>query len=469
MSAVATLPPDGDRPVSDDERERVVAVLKGACGQGRLTLDEFSERVGTAYGARTAADLALAAADLPGLYPEPAPVQWPAPTGPPSMPAPAPAGWPAPRAGREPTRWIVGIMSGSHRKGRFRLREQTNALAIMGGCVLDLRNAEVEGAEVVINAIAVMGGIDIIVPEGIEVDLSGIAIMGGKDASRVRADVPLLPGAPLIRVRAFAFWGGVSVRSKPLTGREQRRLGRDQRREQVRDIRDQRRAARRGGWPPGPPEVPAPPAMPEAPAPHRMIDEMATGQADAGESLWSNAAPGGTVTIMFSDIEGFTSLIERLGDRAAMEVLHEHNDIVRGQVAVWGGYEVKAQGDGFMLAFSGVHKGLHCAVGIQRALAARNRQRPDIPVQVRLGLHTGEAIREGSDFVGGAVVLAARITQQAKGGQVLVSSVLKDLCDLSGEFQFGDGQDVFLKGLSESRRLYEVAWDDAPDREDRGS
>jgi class 3 adenylate cyclase len=378
-------------------------------------------------------------------------------------------------------------MSGSHRKGRFRLRERTNALAIMGGCVLDLRNAEVEGSEVVINAVAIMGGIDIIVPEGIEVDLSGIAIMGGKDASRVRSDVPLLSGAPLIRVQAFAFWGGVSVRSKPLTGREQRRLGRDQRREQVRDLRGQRRAAHeqrrdehrdaherrmagpRGGWPLAPPEPPASPGVPEAPAPPRMIDEVATGQTDAGESLWSTAAPGGTVTIMFSDIEGFTSVIERLGDRAAMELLHEHNDIVRGQVAVWGGYEVKAQGDGFMLAFSGAHKGLHCAVGIQRALSARNRKRPDMPVQVRLGLHTGEAIREGSDFVGGAVVLAARITQQAKGGQVLVSSVLKDLCDLSGEFQFGDGQDVFLKGLSESRRLYEVVWDAAPDPEDRGS
>lgn len=465
---MATLPPDGDRPVSDDERERVVDVLKGACGQGRLTLDEFSERVGTAYGARTAADLALAAADLPGLYPEPVPPRWPAPTGPPSVPAPAPTGWPTPRAGREPTRWIVGIMSGSQAKGRFRLRERTNALAIMGGCVIDLRNAEVEGAEVVISAVAIMGGIDIIVPEGIEVDLSGIAIMGGKDASRVRSDVPLLPGAPLIRVQAFAFWGGVSVRSKPLTGREQRRLGRDQRRAERNDLRDQRRAGHRGGWPLDPPQ-PAPAGMPAAPAPPRMIDEVATGQTDAGESLWSTAAPGGTVTIMFSDIEGFTSLIERLGDRAAMDLLHEHNDIVRGQVAVWGGYEVKAQGDGFMLAFSGAHKGLHCAVGIQRALSARNRARPDMPVQVRLGLHTGEAIREGSDFVGGAVVLAARITQQAKGGQVLVSSVLKDLCDLSGEFRFGDGQDVFLKGLSESRRLYEVVWDDAPDPEDPGS
>jgi class 3 adenylate cyclase len=451
---MASVPPGGDRLVSDAEREQVVDTLKAACGQGGLTLDEFSERVETAYRARTAADLTLAAADLPGVAPVPVEAAWPAPTGRPTLPSP-----PA-QSRRTPTRWVVGIMSGSHRKGRFRLREQTNVLAVMGGCVLDLRNAEVEGPEVLINAVAVMGGIDIIVPEGIEVDLGGLAIMGGKDASRVRADVPLLAGAPLIRVRAFAFWGGVSVRSKPLTSREQRRLERDQRRED----RDGRRGARHGSGrisgPPAVPSFPDTPAFRDPPPPPRMIDEVVEGRADAGDALWTTAAPGGTVTIMFSDIEGFTSLIERLGDRAAMEILREHNDLVRGQVAAWGGYEVKAQGDGFMLAFAGAHKALHCAVGIQRALAARNRGQPDLPVQVRLGLHSGEAIREGSDFVGGAVVLAARITQQAKGGQVLVSSVLKDLCDLSGEFRFGDSQDVFLKGLSEPRRIHEVIWDD---------
>ena len=105
-------------------------------------------------------------------------------------------------------------MGGSQRKGRWRLREKTNAVAIMGGCQLDLRNAEVEGPGIVINAFAVMGGIEIIVPEGIEVELGGIAIMAGKDARRLK-DVPRLPGSPIIRVRVFAFWGGVTVRSKP--------------------------------------------------------------------------------------------------------------------------------------------------------------------------------------------------------------------------------------------------------------
>ncbi len=109
-----------------------------------------------------------------------------------------------------------------------------------------------------------------------------------------------------------------------------------------------------------------------------------------------------------------------------------------------------------MIAFSGANRALQCAVGIQSDFAARNLSKPDEPIQIRLGLHSGEAIRDGNDFLGGAVILAARITQQATGGEILVSSVLKELCDLSGEFQFTDGRDVYIKGLSESRRVYSV-------------
>jgi class 3 adenylate cyclase len=114
-----------------------------------------------------------------------------------------------------------------------------------------------------------------------------------------------------------------------------------------------------------------------------------------------------------------------------------------------------------MVAFAGASSALQCAVGIQSDFAARNRSQPGLPVQVRLGLHAGEAIRDGNDFLGGAVILAARITQQAKGGEILVSSVLKDLCDLGGEFQFVNGRDIHLKGLAESRRVYSVTGPEA--------
>jgi class 3 adenylate cyclase len=320
--------------------------------------------------------------------------------------------------GRKVTRWTVSIMGGSQRRGRWRLQEKTNAVAVMGGCMLDLRNAEVQSSEIVINAVAVMGGIEIVVPEGIEVELGGIAIMGGKDARRLK-DVPRLPGSPTIRVRAFAFWGGVSVRSKPPHAH---------------------RSDARADLTPGP----------------GLIDEIADGPSEVGDSLKAGGLPDGTVTIMFSDIEGFTSITERLGDRRAMDILREHNDIIRQRIANSGGHEIKAQGDGFMIAFSGASHALECAVGIQQDLATRNRSKPDLPIQVRLGLHSGEAIRDGDDFLGGSVILAARIAQQAMGGEILVSSVLKELCDLSGEFEFVDGRDIRLKGLSETRRVYSV-------------
>jgi class 3 adenylate cyclase len=397
-----------------------------------LTLDEFSERVDAAYQVVALRDVAPVLADLPH------------PFGPDfsgvfrdeisHSPVPLPARFPDAASGRKVTRWTVSIMGGSKRKGRWRVREKTNAVAIMGGCLLDLRQAEVEGPGVVINAIAVMGGIEIIVPEGIEVELGGIAIMGGKDSHRLK-DVAVLPGSPVIRVRVFAFWGGVTVRSKPAHD-----VGNDD-------------AMRRGlstdrsvGPGSGGGEISQ--ASP-------LTDVIAEGPRHAGDEL-HRVLPEGTVTIMFSDIEGFTSITEQLGDRRALDVLREHNDIIRQRIAHAGGHEIKAQGDGFMVAFGGASSALHCAVEIQRDFADRNRSQPDLPVRVRLGLHAGEAIRDGNDFLGGSVILAARIAEQAKGGEILVSSVLKDLCDLSGEFRFEDGRDIQLKGLSESRRVYSV-------------
>ena len=73
-------------------------------------------------------------------------------------------------------------------------------------------------------------------------------------------------------------------------------------------------------------------------------------------------------------------------------------------------------------------------------------------------MHTGEATREQDDFLGGTVNLAARITEQARGGEIFVSSVLKELCDMTGEFRFGDAQEVELKGISQPRRIHRVLW-----------
>ena len=173
--------------------------------------------------------------------------------------------------------------------------------------------------------------------------------------------------------------------------------------------------------------------------------------------LRPHAAPDGTVTILFTDIEDSVALTERLGDQRWLTLLREHNALVREQVRGHDGFEVKAQGDGFMVAFRSARQGLQCAIAIQRAIDERNRP-ADEPVRVRIGLHTGEVIREAGDFYGQHVNLASRIADQAQGGRILTSALLKELVDSAGEFLFVRGRDVELKGLTGSQRVYEVDW-----------
>ena len=121
-----------------------------------------------------------------------------------------------------------------------------------------------------------------------------------------------------------------------------------------------------------------------------------------------HAAPDGTVTIMFSDIEDSTVLTERLGDQAWQELLRKHNALIREQLQAHGGYEVKTMGDGFMVAFQSAKKGLDCAIAIQRAFAEHNAADGE-HVKVRIGLHAGEAIKDGDDFYGKNVIMASRV------------------------------------------------------------
>ena len=168
------------------------------------------------------------------------------------------------------------------------------------------------------------------------------------------------------------------------------------------------------------------------------IDHVASAVQTEQPDLRPHTAPDGTVTILFSDIEGFTQMTERLGDQRAQQVLRGHNDIVRHQVAAYGGFEVKSLGDGFMLAFSSARRALQCAMAIQRALAAHNQEHPEELVLVSIGLHTGEFVQEMEDFFGKNVILASRIAGQAQGGEILVSSLLKELTDSAGDIRFGE-------------------------------
>ena len=123
-------------------------------------------------------------------------------------------------------------------------------------------------------------------------------------------------------------------------------------------------------------------------------------------------------------------LTEKLGDERWLEVLREHNAIFREQISRHDGYEVKSQGDGFMLAFPDPCEALDCAIEVQRAFAEREQAGDGESLRVRMGLHTGEVISEEGDYFGKNVILAARIAAEALGGEILVSEELRDAASI---------------------------------------
>src|SRR3990170_4831218 len=186
--------------------------------------------------------------------------------------------------------------------------------------------------------------------------------------------------------------------------------------------------------------------------------------------------PEGTVTVLFTDVEGSTDLTTRRGDEAAREIFRAHFELVRQQVEQNSGQEVKTIVDGFMVAFSSARRAVACAVGIQRALDERNRavgaglappegaasSAPTRGIRVRIGLNTGEVIREEADLFGETVNAAARVAAKAKGGQILVSEMVKGLMGRAQDVQVVDRGRFRLKGFPERWHLFEVVWQEEP-------
>lgn len=166
----------------------------------------------------------------------------------------------------------------------------------------------------------------------------------------------------------------------------------------------------------------------------------------------------GTQTIVFSDIVDSTRLTAHLGDERWLRLLGFHNHLVRRHVERGGGIEVKAQGDGFMLAFPSARAAVLCSIEIMRALEAHGRSHPTDALRIRVGMHTGEAILEDGDLFGKPVVLAARIANQARGGEILVSSLVREIIESRGDLHFGATRQVELKGLDGSHALHPVEW-----------
>ena len=174
---------------SDADRDRTVASLREHLVHGRLSLEEFTHRMGAAYAATTSAELAALERDLPA----------------------ASANEPE-RRRRRGVRFLFSIFGSTRRGGSLRVRGTVLCVAVFGSVTLDLRGALLAGDTVNILAATAFGSVDVIVPKGVEVDLTGLAVFGSK-ATRGRPGM-LPPGSPLVRVLSLVVFGSAMVRVK---------------------------------------------------------------------------------------------------------------------------------------------------------------------------------------------------------------------------------------------------------------
>jgi len=169
------------------------------------------------------------------------------------------------------------------------------------------------------------------------------------------------------------------------------------------------------------------------------------------------ASDDGTVTILFSDIEGSTALNASLGDTRWVRVLAAHDELVETYVEKYRGLIVKTQGDGHMVVFSTPDLALRAALDMQRAFGAKwntSRELRRTPITVRIGLHTGTAIERDGDYLGQNVALAARVAARARGGEVLVTQEIATAC--AGDFSFTPAGTVELKGFDGEYELWQA-------------
>src|SRR5438094_697336 len=164
----------------------------------------------------------------------------------------------------------------------------------------------------------------------------------------------------------------------------------------------------------------------------------------------------GTVTIMFTDVEEATGLLSTRGFTASHEIMKAYETIIDDKVSLHAGRRIKGLGDGFMISFGSARHGVECALDIQQAITEYSKQNPERKLRIRIGLNTGEVVEEGGDIFGAAVNVAARVAGKAKGGEILVSEIVRQLVGPIAELTFDFRGRYKLKGFPDRWRLHEV-------------
>jgi class 3 adenylate cyclase len=213
--------------------------------------------------------------------------------------------------------------------------------------------------------------------------------------------------------------------------------------------------------------VSAAPYLPDGDAVWKTIADF-LGLPSADEAPDPRGSRAGPITILFTDIEANTELLQRVSDIAWRDILRDHERITRRLLAEHGGTEIKTIGDAFMTSFQSASAALECAIALQQAFAAHN-ERPGASVphalRLRIGINAGEPIAEDApdgrgDLFGTAVTMASRIQSLAKGGEILVSDVVRQLVAGKG-FMFDDRGETVLRGFDDPVRIFAVRVEEA--------
>ncbi|HUG55923.1 MAG TPA: LuxR C-terminal-related transcriptional regulator [Candidatus Limnocylindrales bacterium] len=165
-----------------------------------------------------------------------------------------------------------------------------------------------------------------------------------------------------------------------------------------------------------------------------------------------------TLTFLFADLREYTAFVERHGDIAATTLIGDYRRLVRAEVARAEGAEVKTEGDSFYVVFEAASDAVRCATAVLGAAERYSRERPERPMRVGIGIHSGEPQPHEGQYVGGAVVVAARLAQQADAGELLISDVVRGLLPRGEAPPTRERVGLTLKGISDPPRAFSVRW-----------
>ena len=159
---------------------------------------------------------------------------------------------------------------------------------------------------------------------------------------------------------------------------------------------------------------------------------------------------------LFADLRGYTAFVERHGDDAAADLLDAYRELVRSEVARHAGAEIRTEGDSFYVVFGSARRAVSCGLAIVAAADQTGRDHPDRPIRVGIGINAGETVQRGEGFVGTAVNLAARVCAQAREGEVLVTSAVRDAIGTTPNLRLVPRGTHRLKGIARPVPLFAV-------------